>query len=87
MAATSPADEPSDNDEPLLSGSGEVSKDCTELELASWAEVLQLWNGTAASQRPRQLDALVRRGIPEALRGEVALRFLSRSPDTNQSVR
>uniref|UniRef100_A0A672J987 RAB GTPase activating protein 1 n=1 Tax=Salarias fasciatus TaxID=181472 RepID=A0A672J987_SALFA len=39
-----------DNDEPLLSGSGDVSKECFI---------------------PRQLPALVRSGIPEALRGEV----------------
>lgn len=59
----------SDGDEPMLSGTGEVSKDCTELELESWAEVLARWSST--SQRPRQLSALVRQGIPEALRGEV----------------
>lgn len=60
----------SDNDEPLLSGSGEVSKDCTEDELESWADVLTKWRQNL-KQRPRQLTSLVHKGIPEALRGEV----------------
>lgn len=98
----------SDNDEPLLSGSGEeqvktrglecvitvarypimpiylgeVSKDCSELELSSWAEVLQLWGTQTGEKKPKQLKALVRRGIPEALRGEVWLRLADCSTDT-----
>ena len=93
-------EELSDNDEPLLSGSGnlfvpsrisfirlifsfffsgEVSKDCSEMELASWAEVLHSWN---QGIRPKQLSSLVRRGIPEALRGEVWLRLSECSNDT-----
>ena len=74
-------EEISDNDEPLLSGSGEVSKDCSELELEAWAEVLQLWNSAAA--RPKHLNSLIRRGIPEALRGEVWLRLCEFSADTD----
>nr|CAD7410066.1 unnamed protein product [Timema cristinae] len=58
----------SDGDEPLLSGTGEVSKDCSEGELESWAEVLARW--TSTKQRPRKLSSLVLAGIPEALRGE-----------------
>ncbi|XP_073988097.1 rab GTPase-activating protein 1-like [Rhodnius prolixus] len=57
----------SDGDEPMLSGTGEVSKDCSVDELASWSEVLSKWGAT----RPRQLAALVKQGVPEALRGEV----------------
>ncbi|XP_054717998.1 rab GTPase-activating protein 1-like [Uloborus diversus] len=63
-------DSPSDNDEPLLSGTGEVSKDCTETELEGWSEALLKWRQNL-SQRPKNLRNLVRRGIPEALRGEV----------------
>jgi hypothetical protein len=48
-------EEESDSDEPLLSGSGGVSKDCSETELVSWGEVLALWTTT----RPKQLTALV----------------------------
>ncbi|VEN58730.1 unnamed protein product [Callosobruchus maculatus] len=59
----------SDGDEPLLSGTGLVSKDCSEDVLESWAEVLGRWKST--KQRPRQLAGLVRLGVPEALRGEV----------------
>ncbi|XP_014248994.1 rab GTPase-activating protein 1 [Cimex lectularius] len=57
----------SDGDEPMLSGTGEVSKDCSLDELESWSEVLSKWGAT----RPKQLSQLVKQGIPEALRGEV----------------
>ncbi|CAL1275836.1 unnamed protein product [Larinioides sclopetarius] len=63
-------DSVSDNDEPLLSGTGEVSKDCTETQLEGWSAVLLKWRQNL-SQRPKHLTSLVRRGIPEALRGEV----------------
>ncbi|KAJ3641745.1 hypothetical protein Zmor_028224 [Zophobas morio] len=59
----------SDGDEPLLSGTGLVSKDCSEDVLESWADVLTRWKST--KQPPKQLASLVRTGIPEALRGEV----------------
>ncbi|XP_033321979.2 GTPase activating protein and centrosome-associated isoform X1 [Megalopta genalis] len=59
----------SDGDEPMLSGTGEVSKDCSADELASWAEVLDGWQ--VNEQRPKLLVKLTRQGIPEALRGEV----------------
>ncbi|KAG8234243.1 hypothetical protein J437_LFUL007750, partial [Ladona fulva] len=96
----------SDGDEPLLSGTGEVSKDCSQVELQSWAEALHRWrpspspNPSAAatsplggpsamssttdgpSSRPRQLAALVRQGVPEALRGEVWQRLANCENDT-----
>lgn len=62
-----PSDE-SSGDEPLLSGTGEVSKDCSQDTLNEWEPVLQEWDG---DRRPKNLVHLVRLGVPEALRGNV----------------
>ncbi|XP_018012859.1 rab GTPase-activating protein 1 [Hyalella azteca] len=67
---TPAGDDSADDDEPLLSGSGEVSKDCPQSELDMWKEVLPRWQA-APYQFPKGLSKLVRRGVPEALRGEV----------------
>lgn len=42
-----------DGDEPLLSGTGLVSKDCSEDVLVSWADLLAKWKQTR--QRPKQV--------------------------------
>ncbi|XP_039287963.1 rab GTPase-activating protein 1-like, partial [Nilaparvata lugens] len=77
-----PKDEcPSDGDEPLLSGTGEVSREVTEVELLSWKEVLDKWTSSACP-RPRQLPPLVRQGVPEALRGEVWQRLAGCDSDS-----
>ncbi|XP_065573799.1 rab GTPase-activating protein 1-like [Artemia franciscana] len=65
----------SDNDEPLLSGSGDVSKECSESELESWAQVLDAWKENS-NVLPKQLHSLIKGGIPEALRGEIWLRLV-----------
>ncbi|GBP27822.1 Rab GTPase-activating protein 1 [Eumeta japonica] len=70
-APPSPSEPDSDGDEPLLSGTGEVSKDCGVDVLENWAQVLRSWTGP----RPKALSHLVRVGVPEALRGEVWLRL------------
>lgn len=63
-------DEDTDDDEPLLSGSGEVSKDCPPGQLDEWRQVLPKWQ-SLPGQMPKGMSSLVKRGIPEALRGEV----------------
>lgn len=69
LDSLTPNDDLSDGDEPLLSGTGEVSKEVSEGELNSWREVIHQWQDT--QKHPKQLTILVKEGIPEALRGEV----------------
>lgn len=64
----SPGDYSSDGDEPLLSGTGEVSKDCSQDTLDEWGPVMKEWDG---EKRPKNLANLVRIGIPEAWRGKI----------------
>lgn len=60
-----------DNDgDPIPSGTGVVSKECSASELIEWSEILPKWH-SKLKQRPRGLDTLVRNGVPEPLRGEV----------------
>lgn len=63
-----PTDYSSDGDEPLLSGTGEVSKDCSQDKLDEWDPILKEWD---SEKRPKNLAALVRLGIPEALREKI----------------
>ncbi|XP_052788930.1 rab GTPase-activating protein 1-like isoform X2 [Mya arenaria] len=64
-------EELSDGDEPLLSGSGVVSKEITDENLLeAWREVLKKWQQNL-TQKPKQVSQLAKKGIPEALRGEV----------------
>ncbi|KAH8301216.1 hypothetical protein KR018_007955 [Drosophila ironensis] len=63
-----PTDYSSDGDEPLLSGTGEVSKDCSQDKLDEWDPILREWD---SEKRPKNLAPLVRVGVPEALREKI----------------
>uniref|UniRef100_A0A182MDF6 Rab-GAP TBC domain-containing protein n=1 Tax=Anopheles culicifacies TaxID=139723 RepID=A0A182MDF6_9DIPT len=67
----SPTDYSSDGDEPLLSGTGEVSKNCTAAQLDEWQGIILEWYQEGPEKRPKNLPNLVRMGIPEPLRGTV----------------
>ncbi len=58
------------NDEAIISGYGHVSKDCDEEVLGNWNDILIKWRKNY-SERPKGLQKLVQKGIPEALRCEV----------------
>ncbi|XP_065079809.1 rab GTPase-activating protein 1-like isoform X2 [Ochlerotatus camptorhynchus] len=61
----------SDGDEPLLSGTGEVSKECSSALLEDWNEILVEWDRDHLDKRPKNLANLVRSGIPDILRGTI----------------
>ncbi|KAL3099475.1 hypothetical protein niasHS_002930 [Heterodera schachtii] len=63
-------DDESDSDEPLLSGSGEVSRECSEDRLAAWRQLVDQWK-MEPDKRPPGLNALIYDGCPDVLRGEV----------------
>lgn len=51
-----------DDDEPLQSGMGEISKDCTDEQITAWSDIVSNW--PIGTPRPKQLTPLVRAGIP-----------------------
>lgn len=50
-----------DDDEPMVSGFGHVSKECDEEVLGNWSDILVKWRKNY-NDRPRGLQTLVRRG-------------------------
>jgi len=69
----------------MVSGFGHVSKECDEEVLGTWSDILTKWRKNYA-ERPRGLQALVRRGIPEALRGEVWQLLAGSVGDENEMI-
>ncbi|KAK4337097.1 hypothetical protein RND71_043847 [Anisodus tanguticus] len=59
----------SDPDEPLLSGSGNVPKECSDDMLQSWSQIIIKWK--VPNQRPSGLKELIKYGIPQTFRGKV----------------
>ena len=77
-----------DEDEPLASGTGEVSRDCSEDRLNLWAPVITEWQTTG--KRPKNLTTLIKSGgIPEALRCQFwqKLSFNENRPDLTDKYR
>ncbi|CAF3839038.1 unnamed protein product [Rotaria magnacalcarata] len=74
-----------DNDDAIVSGFGHVSKECDEEVLSNWSEILIKWRKNY-SERPKGLQLLVRKGIPEALRGEVWQLLAGSVNDENEMI-
>jgi Rab GTPase-activating protein 1 len=69
----------------MLSGTGEVSKDCSQDRLEEWSTILQEWD--ASGRRPKSLHFYVRLGIPEALRCKVWQKLANVDQKTEMSDR
>ncbi|PAA71694.1 hypothetical protein BOX15_Mlig023352g1 [Macrostomum lignano] len=68
----SASDTDSDDNDPLPSGSGQVSKEITNAELTDeWVAVINRWQREQTAQAPSSVRRLVRRGVPESLRPQV----------------
>lgn len=87
-------DEPSEStdleeDEPLASGTGEVTKDCSQDRLDCWEPIIIEWQSTG--KRPKNLSSLIRQGggIPEALRCQLwqKLSYTENRTDLNDKYR
>lgn len=74
-----------DGDEPLLSGTGEVSKECNQESLSEWGVILTEWNDDV--KKPKSLNSLVRAGVPEALRGKIWQKLANVENNTEMTER
>lgn len=80
MDEDSSGDQSSDGDEPLLSGTGDVPKECKEEILREWDQVIQEWD---QNKKPKNLAALVRLGIPETYRNQIWKRLIEIDDDND----
>lgn len=78
MDEDSSGDQSSDGDEPLLSGTGDVPKECKEEILREWDQVIQEWD---QNKKPKNLAALVKLGIPETHRNQIWKRLIDIDDD------
>lgn len=51
-----------EENEPIVSGCGSVTKECGEEELLDWSDLLSRWRMTTWNERPKGLQSLVRKG-------------------------
>lgn len=72
-SVASPTDYSSDGDEPMVSGTGEVSREMTQDALDEWGRYMHELQTDSAL--PKGVPNLVRAGIPEAIRGNVWLKL------------
>ena len=79
-------DDDEENEEPLLSGFGDVSKECSGSELDSWSQVLNEWDRDNPKVYPKILPVLIKNGVPEALRGEVWQRITGASIQQDEII-
>ncbi len=70
----------------VLSGFGEVSKDCSEQQLELWSQVLGEWDRDNPKNYPKNLPILIKHGVPEALRGEVWQRVTGASVQQEEII-
>ncbi|CAF0906762.1 unnamed protein product [Rotaria sordida] len=84
VSTTSTGDD-DDNDEIIISGFGHVSKECNDEVLSNWSDILIKWRKNY-SERPKGLQILVQKGIPEALRGEVWQLLAGSVKDENEMI-
>ena len=73
-----------EDDEPLLSGSGAVQKECSEEELGSWADLLSKWKGV--TPRPKQLPGLVRKVVIQLMLSFLRCHLLYCDDNNNKRV-
>lgn len=84
-STSSTGDDDHHGDEVIVSGFGHVSKDCDEEVLNNWSDILTKWRKNYF-ERPRGLQALVQKGVPEALRGEVWQLLAGIAQDENEMI-
>ena len=79
-------DDDDDNDDIMLSGFGDVSKECSGTEFDSWSQILSEWSRDNPKQYPKFLLTLIKNGVPETFRGEVWQRITGASVQQEEII-